>query len=378
MKIFYCIEGTFNSGGMERVIINKANYLSEHNYDIFLITTNQKGRKPFFEINPKIQSIDLGINYSHEGNLSFLKKSVLFAQKQKEHKKKLKEQISKIQPDIIISTFGYESYFLHTIKDKSKKVIEIHFSKFFRLQANRSGIWHWVDVLKSYKEQRIVKKYDRFIVLTNEDKQYWGNLKNISVIPNFLPSLPKQKALLNNKKCIAVGRLDYQKGFDMLIDIWANVYKIHPEWELSIYGGGNLKNDLLNKIQEYNLQKTISIKSPTPEIFNAYNDSSILLFTSRFEGFGMVIIEAFSCGIPVISFECKCGPKDLIEDGKDGYLIKEGNLQEFTNRILYLIENVDIRKKMGQSAYQTSQKYTSDKIMEKWIKLFNDLLGTIN
>lgn len=373
MKILYCIDGTFNSGGMERVIINKANYLAEHGYNVFIITVNQKNRKPFFEINSKIQSIDLGINYSDDKDLFFFKKSISFSRKLKQHKKKLKEQIAKIKPDIIISTFGYESYFLYTIKDSSRKIIEIHFSKFFRLQSNRSGIWHWVDVIKSYREQQIVKKYDKFVVLTYEDKEYWGNLKNIIVIPNFLPSHPEQRAPLTNKKCIAVGRLDYQKGFDMLIDIWANIHKIHPEWELFIYGNGNLRTNLTNKIQKYNLQNSVFIKPPTPEIFNAYNESSVLLCSSRFEGLPMVLLEGFSCGLPVVSFKCKCGPQDLIINGENGYLIEEGNLSEFTKKVIYLIENIEKRKQMGESAYQTSLKYTSDKIMEKWIKLFNEL-----
>ena len=206
MKIIYCIHGTFNSGGMEKIIINKANYLVEKGFEVFIITTEQKNRESFFNINDNIKCYDLDINYGDENNTSFLKKFISFQRKQKLHKERLEKILNKIKADIVISTFGNEVNFLYAIKDGSKKLLEIHFSKFFRKQLQRHGIWSFVDKYRSHIDSIKARKYDKFVVLTNEDKGYWKEIKNVTVIPNFI-SLPEETSKLENKRAIA-GNID--------------------------------------------------------------------------------------------------------------------------------------------------------------------------
>ena len=197
---------------MEKVVLGKANYLAEKGYEVFIVTTEQKGRESFFDIDRRIECHDLDINYENENNSSFIKKLTSFKYKQKLHKRRLEEYIRMKKPDIVVSTFGNEVNFLYNIKDGSKKILEIHFSRFFRLQLKRKGIWELVDRYRSKVDRKKVEKYDRFVVLTHEDKRYWDGVKNIEVIPNFI-AIHDKNADMNSKKAIAVGRFSYQKGY---------------------------------------------------------------------------------------------------------------------------------------------------------------------
>ncbi|CCX62507.1 putative uncharacterized protein [Bacteroides sp. CAG:598] len=373
MKIVYCIHGTFNSGGMERIIISKANYLAKKGFKVFIITTEQKERTSFFYIYPSIECLNLDINYGDENNSSFIRKIISFRRKQRVHKEKLRNILYKIKADIVISTFGNEVNFLYSIKDGSKKLLEIHFSKFFRNQQKRKGIWKIVDKYRSYIDENKTKKYDKFIVLTYEDRFFWKNQNNIIVIPNFIPFIPEAKAKLTNKICLAVGRLTYQKGFDRLIDIWKLVYEKFPDWQLHIYGSGELHDSLQNKINNYHLENVVKIYSPTKKIDAVYKESSILLLTSHYEGLPMVLLEAFSYGLPVVSFACKCGPKDLIENGINGYLLSDGDIANFAGNVIRLISDENLRQQMGNNAYLSVHQYSEKRIMDEWINLFHNI-----
>ena len=202
MIIVYNIVGTFNSGGMERVLTNKANYLTKNGHSVTIITTDQKGRAPFYKLEESIHCIDLGINYTDDLNKNPLIKLFSRIYKTRRHYKILNQKLKQIRADIVISMFDYEAPFLFKINDGSKKVLEIHFSKYKRLQYQRNGIFKIVDNYLSRLDQKIVEKYDKFVVLTEEDKKLWGSLSNLEVIPNANSFVPTSTANLNAKKVI--------------------------------------------------------------------------------------------------------------------------------------------------------------------------------
>lgn len=375
MKIVYCIAGTYNSGGMERVLANKANYLVNHGYEVSIITTDQRGQHPFFSLDERIECYDLGINYETNNGKSFLNKLLHYPLKQLKHRRRLAKVLNQLKPDITISMFCNDASFLWKIKDGSRKVLEIHFSRYKRLQYGRKGIWKIVDLWRSRMDEKTVKKYDRFVVLTHEDKSYWGDLPNITVIPNALTFSVTQPAMLNNKKVIAIGRYSYQKGFDYLIDAWATIHRFQPEWTLDIIGDGEWLNRLQHQIDEHNLNHCIRLKSPTNHIEEEYRQASLLVMSSRYEGLPMVLLEAQSLGLPVVSFACKCGPKDIITDGENGFLVSEGNLPMFADRVLRLMEDEDLRKRMGINAFTNSTAFSEEQIMKRWTELFDKLLS---
>ena len=224
-----------------------------------------------------------------------------------------------------------------------------------------------------YKEYSNIKRYDEFLVLTEEDKKDWGDSK-IKVINNPLSFDSKEISSCKNKKIISVGRLTKQKGFDILIDVWKKVREKHSDWILEIYGEGNLKKELQSKIDSLNLTDSLLLKGSEKNIQSKYLEGSIYVMSSRYEGFGMVLIEAMSCGLPLVSFDCPCGPKDIIKDGENGFLIKFGNIEQMIEKINYLIENEDKRIEMGKKSKKLSYNYSEEEIMNQWKELFENLL----
>jgi glycosyltransferase involved in cell wall biosynthesis len=360
---------------MERVLANKANYWVEHGHDVNIITTDQKNHEPFFKLSSRIKHCDLGVNYSENNDKGLWNKILHYPFKQRKHKKGLTKLLNHLQADIVISMFDNDVSFVSKIKDGSKKVLEVHFSRLKRLQYRRKGIWKWMDAIRNKSDLKLVNTFDKFVVLTEEDKVYWGDLPNMEVIPNARSFNPAETARLDEKKAIAIGRYNYQKGFEYLIDAWKIVYKEHPDWKLDIVGDGELRMQLQHRINENNLSDCVHLKYPTSHIEDVYLQSSILTLSSRYEGLPMVLLEGQAFGLPIISFACKCGPKDIITHGEDGFLVPEGNVPELADRIIQLIEDDELRKKMGQKAKIHSERFSEPVIMAQWDRLFNNLLN---
>lgn len=372
MKIVYLIAGTFRSGGMERVLANKANWLVKHGYEVAVITTDQQGREHFFDYDPKIAFYDLGINYENtNGNL--LSKLLQYPFKQWKHFLRLSRSLKKLKADVVVSMFCNDASFVPMIGDGSKKVLEIHFSRFKKLQYARSGVWGMIDRWRSKKELKTVAKFDKFVVLTHEDYNNWGALKNSQVIPNACTFTCEHPSQLDSHTVIAVGRYEHQKGYDMLLKAWSLLREDLGDWQLHIYGEGGLKDEMIRQIKELSITDSVRLLPPTTEIKLAMQESSLLVLSSRYEGFGMVLLEAQTCGLPTISFDCKSGPSEIIDDGVNGYLVKEGNVEQFAQRMLDVMNDENLRMKMGALAYENSQNFSEERIMQQWDNLFKGL-----
>lgn len=374
MKIVYCINGLYNSGGMERILTEKANYLLEnYNYDIDIITTDQKNKENFYKLNEKINCIDLNINYIDDLKKSFFKRVFGYLNKQKKHEKKLEKVINDLKPDILISLGCEDRNFLYKLKTKNIKVIrEYHFNKKYMLQDKKKNFLY---ILKGYyryvKEILLINKYDEVIVLTKEDKEQWNN-KKVKVIPNFINYIPKEVSNCKNKKIISVGRLEYQKGYDILIEVWNIISKEYPDWILEIYGEGPERENLQNKVNKLGLGKSFLLKGAVKNIQDKYLESSIYVMSSRFEGMPMVLLEAMSFGLPVVSFTCPCGPKDIIKNNEDGFLVDLENIEKMAEKIKKLIVDEEKRILFGKNAQKNIQRFSKNKIMKDWKKLFSE------
>ncbi|MBO5000754.1 MAG: glycosyltransferase family 4 protein [Bacteroidaceae bacterium] len=376
MKLIYCIHSIYNPGGMERVLLNKITYLVNHtDWDITIVTTDQKNKPSFYPLPERVRLVDLDINYSDDNRKNVLKKIGGYLKRKRLHKQRLAELLQKEKADIVISLYPSESSFIPTIKDNSKKVLELHFCKFFRLQYGRKGILGLIDRLRTWQDEWIVKRFDRFVILTNEDKGYWGNITNIQVITNAVKLPEIRFSNVESHRLIAVGRLDYQKGFDRLIEAWRIVcnHKSFDSWSLDIFGQGEWKDMLEAKIEHEGLTGRIHINPPTKNILKEYVESSALVMSSNYEGLSMVMIEAMSCGLPVVSFDCKCGPKDVIESGKNGYLVKNGDIQGLAEAMMKVMGDEELRKRMSEEAKKVTETYSEEKVMKQWMDLFERL-----
>lgn len=376
MKIIYCTHSTYNPGGMERVLLNKVTYLSAlPEWEVSVVTTDQHQRPSFYPFPEKVRMTDLEINYSDDNDKGIWKKITSYLCKRKEHKRKLTALLLKEKPDIVVSLYPSESSFIPDIKDGSKKVLELHFNKFFRIQYGRKGIIGLIDRWRTRQDERIVRRFDKFVVLTNEDKGYWGGLPNIEVIPNAAIHVSKNYSEVKNKRVIAVGRLDYQKGFDRLIQAWKLVQHTgrFSDWKLDIFGQGEWREMLQQMIDKQGLQNTVKINPPTNAILNEYVHSSLLVMSSNYEGFGMVLVEAMSCGVPVISFDCKCGPKDIIQPEINGLLVPNGDIQALADAMMKVMEDEAYRKMLSLNARKVVDTYSEQAVMSQWILLFTSI-----
>lgn len=376
MKIIYCTHSTCNPGGMERVLLNKVTYLSQlPGWEVSVVTTDQNQRPPFYPFPEKVRMTDLGINYSEDNEKGAWKKITGYLRKRKEHKRKLTALLLKEKPDIVVSLYPSESSFIPDIKDGSKKVLELHYCKFFRLQYGRRGLLGWIDKLRTRQDEQIVRRFDKFVVLTNEDRGYWGNLPNIEVIPNAAMHVSDAYSDVMNKRVIAVGRLDYQKGFDRLIQAWELVQYTgkFTDWKLDIFGQGEWREMLQQMIDKAELQNTVCLNRPTKQIGEEYVKSDMLVMSSNYEGFPMVMIEAMACGLPVVSFDYKCGPKDIIQTGINGLLVPNGDIQALADAMMKVMEDEAYRKMLSLNARKVVDTYSEQAVMSQWIRLFTSI-----
>jgi glycosyltransferase involved in cell wall biosynthesis len=314
------------------------------------------------------------VDYEENNGKSFVNKLIHYPFKQWKHKRKLSALLQSLKADVVISMFCNDASFIPSIKDGSKKILEIHFSRFKRLQYGRKGLWKLADEYRSKLDAKVAARFDRFVVLTDEDKEYWEGLKNMCVIGNARSFVLQKPAELDNKKVIAVGRYSYQKGFDRLISAWHRVCQQKNDWTLHLVGDGELREELQKQIEELNLGDKVILGKAVTDMPTVYQEASILAMTSHYEGLPMVLLEAQAAGLPIVSFECKCGPKDVIEDGVDGFLVKEGDTDALAEKLLLLMDDEMLRKKMGGVAFSRSDRYAEDRIMQQWTDLFDDVL----
>jgi glycosyltransferase involved in cell wall biosynthesis len=219
-----------------------------------------------------------------------------------------------------------------------------------------------------------LKKLNRFVVLTEEDKASWTELDNVEVIPDPLAFDIDETSQMTNKRVIAVGRYVYQKGFDLLLQAWAKIGKQHSDWELAIYGMGD-RTPYEQIVDELHIDRNrCHLNGPTDDIKQEYLNSSLFVFSSRFEGFGMVLIEAMACGLPVISFDCPCGPKDIVRHQEDGILVPSGDITLLANAMNQLMSDDTLRHDMSSKAVLNVRRFQLDVITQKWKSLFDSVV----
>ena len=376
MKIIYCIASVYNPGGMERVLLNKVRWFSERDgYEVAVVTTDQQGRPPFYAFPEKVRMTDLGINYSVDNGRAPIAKILSYFRKRRQHRKALTELLHREKADIVVSLYPSESSFIPSIRDGSRKVLELHYCKFFRLQYGRSGLLGLADRFRTRQDERIVRRFDRFVVLTREDAGYWGTLPNLQVIPNAALQLPDVRHDDTSRRVIAVGRLDYQKGFDRMLQAWALLPEdLRADWRLDIFGQGEWEPMLRQMTADLGITGSARINRPTTQIFQEYAASAFLAMSSHYEGFPMVLIEAMACGAPGVCFDFKCGPKDIIRDGENGLIVPEGDIPALARAMERLMRDEGLRTRMSARAREVTETYSEENVMKQWEKCFQDLL----
>lgn len=382
MKLVYVLGGNYDANGMCSIITKKINWYAEHtDWEIVaLLTESARGREFYFPLHPSVKIVNFELNYDDLDVMPKWKKLWLYRGKQKQYQRQFEAFLMSYRPDVVVSAMRREINFLTDIKDGSLKVGELHFCRnTYRVFSHPHIPAAICQAITRYWQNKLIqqiRKLDAFVVLTEEDREAWGDLPNIHVIPNFITTMPKQASDCTHKTVIAVGRYTWQKGFDMLLKAWQKVEQLKPDWHLKIVGAGDTQEyvALAERLQLHHVE----MQGPSKQLNDLLADASVMAFSSRYEGFGMVLIEAMACGIPAVSFACPCGPRDIIREGEDGYLVDCFDEDMLARRLLNLMGDDSLRKTMGQRARTNMQRFLQADVMQRWMLLIGKLTSKSN
>lgn len=367
MKILYIISAINNQGGVARVLATKTNYFVENfGYEVIIVTENNGNEPLFFEFNPKIKIIDIKLSKNKITEII-------------QYKTKIQNIINEHNPNYIItSNFHFKSFLIpYLLKTKNPIIFEAHGSKFNEELFVGNSIYHtFRRKIKVLYRGFLANKFDFCIVLSPQSFEEW-NIKNAVIIPNAIWFQVDKLATLQSKKVITVARHSYEKGLDRLLPIWKIITEKYPDWVLEIYGEENENQNLVLQSLELKIENNVVFLRPVSNIVSKYQSSSIYVMTSRFEAFPMVLLEAMMCGLPVVAYDCPTGPRAIVANNEDGFLIENGNEKEFVSKLLELIENQDLRIKIGAKAHQSVVKYDLKMVMNQWNTFFvkNNILS---
>lgn len=383
MKIVYVIDSLASRGGAERILSEKMSYLALHEgYEVYVITCYQNPIRELnaYPLSEKVRQIDLNIPYYSQYHYRYPARLWKKWQIYKSLISRLTATVQSIDPDILTGLGYFQADVVTGIQCRAKKIVELHEARIFTLSdqgLSRSlfsrlymSIYRWIYF------RSVERHADVVVSLTKGDAYEWRKAKRVEVIPNFTMMPVADDQSPREKRVIAVGRLEWQKGFDRLIDLWTVVGKHYPDWRLDIFGSGSLEEALQRQIRSLGLEDQVSIHPFTDHIREEYLKSSVFVLTSRFEGFSLVLLEAAQSGLPSVAFDCPFGPSDLIENDQSGFLVPDGDTNAFIERLETLLGDESLRLRFSQRAVSYVKKFQLHTVMQQWKTLFETLCQT--
>ena len=354
-KICFIGFGLFTIGGCQRVTISLANNLCDK-YETYLLSLCEIPKNHGYEVDEKIKVYSLGMPLDIRARQSLMVGL------------EIKKFLDKNGIDILFVAGSLPIPVVCALKPfvKTKIVFCDH--------ENLMGR----DKKSIFFRRLACKICDKVVVLTEQTlKDYKNKFRikdnKISQIYNFIDSAQVENCDLNSKKIISVGRISSEKGFDMAVEVASDVFSKHPEWQWHVYGDGPDMNKIKSKIREYNLEGKFIMKGADSSVRNKYKDYSIYVLPSYREGFAVVLLEAKVSSMPIVSFDCNCGPREIVNSGVDGYLIPCYNKKEMSEKICELIENFDLRKSFSLHAKDNLEKFSKNEIINQWLTLIQEL-----
>ena len=327
MRIVYVMEKISGVGGIERILTEKMNYLAEHTaHEVVLMFLWYDEAEIVYPLSDRIRIVRL--------NVPYIKGGATYPWLLLRYNRMMK----KLQPDVV-DLVWVASAFLGAFGMRPRRKDGTLSNVIFESHLSTENMTHgWIF-------PRMSKRIDCVVTLTEGDAKKYPMAKRVEVIPNFCTLQTDRDPDYSAKKCISLGRDCYQKDFPRMQRLFAEAQKTHPEWTLDIHHN-------------------------TKDVVSAYTSGSIYLMTSRFEGFPMTLIEAQTCGLPIIAFDCPNGPREIIEDGKTGLLIPYNDDKQFVQKLCYLMDHPEVREQMGRAAREAVKRYNKTEIMNRWLRLF--------
>ena len=358
MNIIYVIEDFSENGGVERIVSDKANTLfTQCHHNVTLISVYHDSRQQHYQLADGINLIHLDVPFARKTTNTWSRllsrmNTMLTAIK------RLNKAIKPLNPDIIFFATTLGAILLPFCNAKARKIYESHLARNF----NPFNKLFFLTELKA----------ERIICLTTGDARQSKHAKRVDIIPNYINDVKSHVEDYSVKKAIAVGRLEYQKGFDILIDCWKEISRQYPDWQLDIYGEGACREELQQQIYSLELGDKVKLCDKNDNIIEVYPQYSIHLMTSRYEGLPMTLIEAQACGLPSVVFNFQYGASDIVSNYYNGLIIEQGNRKLFIQAAMKMMSSEELREKYGNNTIETGKRYSKENIFRKWIHIINE------
>ena len=367
-------------GGIERVLSIKINWLASHGYKVILVTYEQGCHPIILSLHPNVTIININTPIYSLSKYPLFLRYFKYIRMKATFQSRLKDVVEEFHPDIVLTIAGCMNVIKEIYKScKHAKIImeshETYHSVTKEYMYRENPVLRIAAKLYDNQNINILNRLSRIVTLTQGDADEWR--KHIStpieIIPNPLTHYPASITNSQRPYCriIAAGRIENVKGFDKLIKAFAIIADKCPQWRVDIFGKGSKESCLQSLIAQYRLENRIAILPPTKDIYIEYQKSDFYVLSSQHEGLGMVLLEAMSCGIPCLSFDCDYGPREIIKNGVTGLLVENGNNVKLAEGILWMINHPYERIQMGEKARESVKRYQTDYIMLQWIELFN-------
>lgn len=388
MKIRYLLHNAYGTGGTIRTVVNQANALcAEH--DVEIASVYRSADAPVFAIDPRVRLVSLtDLRGDGTRRTDPPGKKTRVANKARRFRNRLPHRhdfrYRRWDPLVDAALIRYFWAAKDGVLVTTRPALNLLSAWFAPRRLIRVGQDHMnMDHYKAPLRAAIVRAYPRLdavTVLTDHDLETYRNaLRGADVrlerIPNGIPPTRLPPAALEAKVLIAAGRLSSQKGFDLLIEAFGMVAARHPDWQLRIFGVGNLRAKLAAQIEDLGLAGKVQLKGATRQLDEQLAAASIYVLSSRFEGLPMVLLEATTAGLPAVAFDCPTGPAEIIEHGRNGLLVPPEDVAGLAAAMCKLIENPDERRAMGAAARESSSRYSMPVVRDIWEKFFAELVG---
>ena len=369
MKIAFILRSVVLTGGRERVVIDKMNWLAERRHDVLLITYEQGKHPMSFRLHPKINHVDIDCRYFTIYNYSLLLRPFLMVKMKHKFKKELRSLLANYRFDVVVMPHNIVEY-QYGIASMSSVISVVYESHRASAEFVRGGL------LKMLTNHiyffPMLKKINMVIALTQGDSKFWErHCNHVQTVANPLSSYPNtiEDCSKEEGRILYVGRLHHVKRIDRLIHAFSMIADKYPLWHIDIFGDGEEKIRLQNMISDFGLTERVIIHKPVSTIFEEYRRSQFLVLSSDSEGFSLVVVEAMACGIPVVSTDCPFGPREMVDDGKTG-LLSRLEAEDLAAKMEWMMTHDSERKKMGLQAHQAVSRFEKNKVMEEWEKAY--------
>ena len=373
MTILYVFQTLARFGGIERISIQKMNYLAtRYSYRVFALTADQGDHPLPFSLDEAVCYEDLHIRFHQQYQYRGFRRLWTKFRLQRLFQQRLAAKLRTIHPDVIVCpASGYVATLNH-LRGNIPLIVEAHSI------CSETFIFERMTLdkrLQTWWGYRNISRADLVVAITQGDADEWRRWTDrVCVVPNIVSLNPYRRLSdCTARRVVFAGRFAKEKDIPTLAAIWQRVHRQFPDWTLDIYGDGELKDQLAPALEA--MACNICVHPSTADIFQEFLNSSIVVLTSLGESFSLVLVEAMSCGVPVVAFDCPYGPRDIITNDRDGYLIAPGDTASYSDRLCRLMADPQLRRKMGQHAASTSQRFAADVIMPQWHEIFRRFRG---